>query len=686
VVVRGSDFDRAATVELDGAAASVTFIDDTQLDVTIPARGRGPLLLKVRNPDGQQDSAVLEVRPAPRVTALSSSTMHALIGGDELALLGENLAFATPAVTIDGTPAALLLVSESVVRVQTPDGIAAGTRSVTLDYGGGRVVAAPDVTAVAPRVVLSSFVEVGAAELDVTLAGDFLHPTRLVRLDIDGPAGVTSCVPAAADKTEASVRCRLPASRLRPAAAHALTLEYGIAAMGAGSAVTPERTIVAMAAEEPAFSGAMPARVQLDAQSNAKRLVRVLSPGVSAANVPVAATIEIDGAVGVVDSIDDDEIVFLLSGVLRAGAHDAAVRVGSAVIARGGALSTFVPTVSVVEDDVSWSRAPDALTLLIDPLDDAGVVAVEERTGFARTLSTSGVGTLTAGVTPLAAGNWSLCLADALSGAAFSCTAQAVTVRAPGVEVEPNDVDVDANGAGVVTGAGTSVTRGAVQVGDRDRYFVVVPDGSHLLVNTSKDGGSSCAPPEGTALRLRLRGGAQTLDFSTKGVGLSTCAALGFGGEVPLALAAGEYVIDVSARDSGPTSYRFVASVVGPQPATCGNGVVDPGEDARCEDAAVVPCPVGNETATCDPSTCRPDFRFTCFESPGALCGDGILDAKEECDPGEPVFPFGDPLCGNVPGFGPEVGGVVRCTASCRLDLSGCTSGTGGDARARGRA
>jgi cysteine-rich repeat protein len=330
-------------------------------------------------------------------------------------------------------------------------------------------------------------------------------------------------------------------------------------------------------------------------------------------------------------------------------------------------LSTFAPTVSVDVNQVTWTRTPGAFSATLERIDAATLVAVDDATAFERIVPASGIGTLSAEVTPLAVGRWSICLADAITGEPFSCTATPLNVLSPSAESELNDTDVDANAAGA------RLIKADVAGGDRDRYFVIVPDGARLVVNTAPQSGSACAAPEGTTLRIRERNGSQTAFSSSKGLGASTCAQAGVDGG--LTLPQGEYVVEVAPREAVTTSYNVVASVVGAQPGTCGNGVVDVGENAQCENTSLVPCPGGGGFAECDPSTCRPDTS-TC-PAP-AICGNGVIEVGEECDVNGPIFrDFAAPLCENVPGFNADVGGVVRCDPNnCSLDLTSCTSGT----------
>ncbi len=82
----------------------------------------------------------------------------------------------------------------------------------------------------------------------------------------------------------------------------------------------------------------------------------------------------------------------------------------------------------------------------------------------------------------------------------------------------------------------------------------------------------------------------------------------------------------------------------------CGNGVLDAGEE--CDDGNLV-----------DQDACLATCKFN-------VCGDTFLNVGvEQCDGSA----FGDATCSTL-GF---AGGTLACTASCTFDTSGCTERTG---------
>jgi len=126
---------------------------------------------------------------------------------------------------------------------------------------------------------------------------------------------------------------------------------------------------------------------------------------------------------------------------------------------------------------------------------------------------------------------------------------------------------------------------------------------------------------------------------------------------------------ETQANTSSETQLARVSCMGGPAgPKTlCGNGVVDPGEECDppdmngkdCTDF-LAPAPAG---LACfppgSPSECQ-------FDTSGcALCGDNILNPGEECDGNK----FRVVTCdGIIPGST----GELKCNANCTIDSSGC--------------
>jgi cysteine-rich repeat protein len=99
---------------------------------------------------------------------------------------------------------------------------------------------------------------------------------------------------------------------------------------------------------------------------------------------------------------------------------------------------------------------------------------------------------------------------------------------------------------------------------------------------------------------------------------------------------------------------------------TCGNGVRDIDEGCDCGVAGAVAANCEGPNSNDGESGCHLD----CTQ---AGCGDGILEAPEDCEPGAPPD-LGGTTCDDIGYYG----GDLACTASCRFEVAAC-GGTCGD-------
>jgi hypothetical protein len=106
---------------------------------------------------------------------------------------------------------------------------------------------------------------------------------------------------------------------------------------------------------------------------------------------------------------------------------------------------------------------------------------------------------------------------------------------------------------------------------------------------------------------------------------------------------------------------------------TCGNGVIDPGEDCEPTDGTQVLCSsiflaeTDSMSVGCSASTCRYDAS-SCTNAPSAVCGNGKLEAGELCD-GED---WSWRSCTDY--WSGYTGGQLHCDqATCKVDTSQCT-------------
>jgi hypothetical protein len=108
---------------------------------------------------------------------------------------------------------------------------------------------------------------------------------------------------------------------------------------------------------------------------------------------------------------------------------------------------------------------------------------------------------------------------------------------------------------------------------------------------------------------------------------------------------------------------------------TCGNGVVDPGED--CEpfpidpttlvpvQCSAIPPHRGIGTLECDAVTCK--YEFDVCDDVKPVCGNGIREGEEACDGSDRYITS----CVDLGAYRFR-GGFLRCREDCTLDISQC--------------
>ncbi len=101
-------------------------------------------------------------------------------------------------------------------------------------------------------------------------------------------------------------------------------------------------------------------------------------------------------------------------------------------------------------------------------------------------------------------------------------------------------------------------------------------------------------------------------------------------------------------------------------PTTCGDGVLDPGEECDKEQLSVQTCSELGYYGQVVLLSCKPDCTLDLSACTEGKCGDGIIQGGhgEDCDGTN----LGDQTCRSL-GLG---GGTLGCHASCRFDVSGC--------------
>ncbi len=103
-----------------------------------------------------------------------------------------------------------------------------------------------------------------------------------------------------------------------------------------------------------------------------------------------------------------------------------------------------------------------------------------------------------------------------------------------------------------------------------------------------------------------------------------------------------------------------------PTPANCGNGVIDANEQCDGNELGGQTCESQGFAGGTLGCTAACKFDTSACTEPSADCGNGVLDAGEQCDGAE----LGGQTC-KTQGFDD---GELACTAACRFDTSACTA------------
>ncbi len=162
IAVRGSGFDGASRVFIDGLLASTGFIDPGQLMAHVHASvtaTSGPHPVQVRNEGGDRSNSVtLTIIPPP--PTLSSITPRVVIVGSgsfTIFLLGLNFDSGA-AVLIDGTAVAATFVSEVDLKAAVPASFSTtlGTHQVVVRNSDGNQSNAAQLEVIPPSTVVTS--------------------------------------------------------------------------------------------------------------------------------------------------------------------------------------------------------------------------------------------------------------------------------------------------------------------------------------------------------------------------------------------------------------------------------------------------------------------------------------------------------------------------------------------------
>jgi hypothetical protein len=139
LTITGTGLSTATSVSFGGVTAVPTIVNDSQLNVTVPAgTAAGPVGVSVTTAGGTNNGLSYTYVDIPTVGTPTPST-GPTSGGTAVTIPGTNLT-TTQSVTFGGTPAPFSVINDTTLSAVTPPG-AAGAVDVTVTTDGGSATA-----------------------------------------------------------------------------------------------------------------------------------------------------------------------------------------------------------------------------------------------------------------------------------------------------------------------------------------------------------------------------------------------------------------------------------------------------------------------------------------------------------------------------------------------------------------
>ncbi|MDP2342188.1 MAG: IPT/TIG domain-containing protein [Deltaproteobacteria bacterium] len=533
LAITGANLTAGATVLVGGTTVASTVVSSTEISCVVPPRAAGSPTVTITNPDGTQASYAIEVTGPPVIAGLSTTSVHALVPGDQVLVIGDaldvepidTLIVSGPGGSEAGT---VLEAANGFLVVEVPALPGAAGWEINIGYSGGTDVVSPQTFTAVEPIIDSINVTDSSGEVLLDVRGDGLNPERFDELALEAGGLVSTCVPVFA--TETRVVCR-------PTPGLVANVDYGASMVWEGTfggdTIPVSLPAVFLGTDEPivvrgqsltatGVSGALPGETDLTGLT-----LQVTVPG---AQLLPGMIVRIDGVdVGDVIDVDGDDLTCqFIGGSFGVGTHVLVIQ-----LADGSdyTLPTSVEFAAAVADALSPSTTtwPNgfAATGGFGPADTLSAVRVDDGT-IVRPLPTTVAGnTATCGSTStLSAGTWTICASSAAN--AGSCAGPVLTVEGAGGEVEGIDNALE---PGVITSA-THDDAG-------DEWFFFANAGDPIVVDVSSS--APCAP--GTAVAVSLRGDRQL----RSSVANANCSAL----VAVVAPETGEYAISTSCSAPG---------------------------------------------------------------------------------------------------------------------------------------
>jgi cysteine-rich repeat protein len=503
ITVTGANLAAGATVLVGGTAVAATLLSPTSLLCVVPPRAAGSPTITITNPDGTQASFGIEVTGPPVIAGLSTTSVHALVPGDQVIVIGdaldvepiETLTVSGPGGTESGT---VIEAKNGFLVVEVPALPGAAGWGVDVGYAGGTNASSPQTFTAVEPIIDSIEVNTGTGEVLLDIRGDGLNPERFDELALEAGAFTSTCAPVFA--TETRVVCR-------PNPGLVVNVDYGASMVWEGTfggdSIPVSLPAVFVGTEEPivvrgeiliptAVSGTLPAETDLAGLT--------LSLTVPGAQLLPNLSVLIDSVVvGEVVDVDGD-VVFcqLTGGSFGAGEHFLHLNIDGNTGYTDDVIVAFVATVTetLSPSTTTWPggfaatgawQATDTVSAVrADPAGIAGTIVRPLPTTIAGTTATIG------STSTLSAGTWTICATSAAN--AGLCTGPTLTVEGALTEIEGQENAVE-----------PGTTMGGTHDDDGDQWFFFANAGDPIVIDVASS--APCSP--GTSAILTVRGGRQ---------------------------------------------------------------------------------------------------------------------------------------------------------------------------------
>jgi len=533
LTITGENLAAGATVLVGGSPVPAS-VGAGGISCTVGPRPRGNEAIVVTNPDGTQATYPLEVTGAPVIAGLSTTSVHALVPGDQLIVIGdaldvdpiEDLLITGP---LGDAPGTVVQAANGFLVVEVPALEGDDAWSVEATWQGGDVAASPQVfAAVEPTIESVDPVVVGGVVL-LEVLGDALNPVRFDSVQLDAGGLSSTCAPLS--RSERRVLCR-PQPALVPGTDYGATLAWQGTFGGQTIPVTLPAVFVGTDAPVVVTGQTLTtSNADRPLPSDVSLLGLTFTVTVPGASTQPQMTATVDGVViGDVTSVSGDVISVTCRDLSFApGTRPLVISSAGFDYAIGGSI-TFAPSSvgSISPSSVPWGSGFTA-TGAFGAGDTLVAVRQDDPTNVVVLPTSPGDGSASCDdTTGLSAGTWTVCTTATLS----ACAGPTLAVEGLSAELE-----------GQVTALSPGVPSTGTFDGGGDLWFVHATAGEPIVATV--DAGAGCAAATSVELlalapRTRDVAGSRRLARATAQAGgcVATAAAI--------APAAGEYAVVVT--------------------------------------------------------------------------------------------------------------------------------------------